>query len=176
MVAWRSLPRAPCSWMAWAGQRAIGCHGRLVMEARHGGHWRSTGRASDGPTKEADKPGGTAMTEDDTLSNADMGAAFLEDATDEENRSSPARPLLRAYIVREGEVVCCAEGMIRGECRNWGGQKRRSVCRRDVLCGLACSTAALIGMTSPSRSICRWATRANPTRQWLAWAKLGEEE
>ena len=67
--------------MAWTGQRAIGCHGRLVMEARHGGHRRSTGRASDGPTKEHDKPGDTAMTERRHL--ADMGAAFREDATDE---------------------------------------------------------------------------------------------
>ena len=45
--------------------------------------------------------------------------------------------------MREGEVVCCAEGMTRGECGNWGGQKRRSVCRRDVLCGLACSNGGV---------------------------------
>jgi hypothetical protein len=55
--------------------------------------------------------------------------------------------------MREGEVVCCAEGMTRGECGLWAGQKRQSVCRRDVLCGLVCSTAALIGMTSPSEPI-----------------------
>ena len=150
--------------MAWTGQRAIGCHGRLVMQARHGGHRRSTGRASDGPTKENDKPGDTAMTERRHLEQRRHGRGLSRGCNGRGNRSSPARPLLRTFLVREGEAVCCAEGMTRGECGNWGGQKRRSVCRRDVLCGLACSTAALIGMTSPSRSICRWATRAEPTK------------
>ena len=93
--------------MAWTGQRAIGCHGRLVMEARPaatGAH----GPSIDGPTKENDKRADTAMTENDTLSNADMGAAFREDATDEEIAAALRHRLLRAYIVREGEVVCCA--------------------------------------------------------------------
>ena len=98
--------------MAWTGQRAIGCHGRLVMQARHGGHRRSTGRASDGPTKENDKPGDTAMTERRHLEQRRHGRGLSRGCNGRGNRSSPARPLLRAYIVRQGEVVCCAEGRV----------------------------------------------------------------
>ena len=112
------IAEGPCSWMAWTGP-----HGRLVMEARDSA--ATGGARAEHPTGRPRRTTNQVTQrcpKDDTLRNADMGAAFREDATDEEIAAA-ARPLLRAYIVREGEVVCCAEGMTRGECGNLGRPK-----------------------------------------------------
>ena len=159
-----------CHWLP----RPVGDGGQ------HGGHRRSTGRASDGPTKENDRTGDTAMTERRHLEQCRHGRSLSRGCNGRGNRSSPARPLLWAYIVREGEVVCCAEGTTRGACGNWGGQKRRSVCSQRCSLRVGVFNGGVDWDDKSEPIICRWATRAKPTKpSWpgvRAYTPTGERQ
>jgi hypothetical protein len=71
-----------------------------------------------------------------TLSDADMDAAFREDATDEEIAATLRDPVFWAYFVRDprGEVVCCGKGKTRAECESWA-VKNAEACAAEMFFG-----------------------------------------